>query len=571
MSTKKSKKAGGKKGKVTMTKALKESAAENPPPDILSAKAGSAEVRHASVDLHSPAAMANFRDVFRFHGERPRGADFSPQSPLFEGRFGRMFRTLPGAEFEEQNLRDLAAAMIAEHEDPPTPETEDDAEENPGISAGYTYLGQFIDHDLTFDPASSLQKQNDPEALEDFRTPRFDLDCVYGRGPNDQPYMYEGNGVRMLLGRRLTGNPNDRRSRDLQRNAPLRGERARALIGDPRNDENVIVSQLQSTMIRFHNRMVEVLTGPNNTLPEFEEVQTLVRWHYQWVVLHDFLPTIVGQDMVNTVLPHLRNGTSIRVDKPNLEFFEWGNSPFMPIEFSAAAYRFGHSMIRPIYRLNTTLPNRQEIFSMDENRSLTGFRAFPGNWAIDWSLYFKMGDAPPQGPQRVQRAYKIDTSLVNPLGNLPEVIGANVPSLAERNLIRAWRMGLPSGQTVARFMDVDVIPDERLLVGKAIVPESPEDVSKPITEISENFKDNAPLWFYILAEARDTFFKNNDANPIRLGTVGGRIITEVFVGLLLGDQHSFLSQQPSWRPIPEFMTAGEFGIADLIKQALKAA
>src|SRR5712691_11926100 len=192
-------------------------------------------------DLHSPAALENFRDIFRFHGERPRGSDFHPSSTLFEGRFGRMFRTLPPAEFVEEDLKKLAGKMVAPPEAKPTPENQDDDEENQGISAGYTYLGQFIDHDLTFDPASSLQKQNDPEALEDFRTPRFDLDSVYGRGPNDQPYLYDDNGRHMLLGRRLTGN-GDPRTRDLQRNHP-EGGRQRALIGDPRNDENVIVSQ----------------------------------------------------------------------------------------------------------------------------------------------------------------------------------------------------------------------------------------------------------------------------------------------------------------------------------------
>src|SRR6185436_12476769 len=111
--------------------------------------------------------------VFRFHGSKIRGFDHNPQSPFFEGRFGRMFRTLRPARFEEADLKALARAMVAEREDPPTPETEIDGEENQGIDAGYTYLGQFIDHDLTFDPASSLQRQNDPEALIDFRTPRF--------------------------------------------------------------------------------------------------------------------------------------------------------------------------------------------------------------------------------------------------------------------------------------------------------------------------------------------------------------------------------------------------------------
>lgn len=90
-----------------------------------------------------------------------------------------------------------------------------DDEENQGINAGYTYLGQFIDHDLTFDPASSLQKQDDPDALVDFRTPRFDLDNIYGRGPDDQPYLYEEDGRLLQLGRPLTGNSQDRDTRDV--------------------------------------------------------------------------------------------------------------------------------------------------------------------------------------------------------------------------------------------------------------------------------------------------------------------------------------------------------------------
>ena len=149
-----------------------------------------------------------------------RGLERTVRSRQFEGRFGRMFRTLPSATFGEEDLRKLAGRMVAAAEEEQTPEQEADDEENagpdrkdPAISAGYTYLGQFIDHDLTFDPASSLQKQNDPDALEDFRTPRFDLDCIYGRGPDDQPYLYQDDGVRMLLGRRLTGNPDDQRAR----------------------------------------------------------------------------------------------------------------------------------------------------------------------------------------------------------------------------------------------------------------------------------------------------------------------------------------------------------------------
>lgn len=533
------------------------------------------EQKDLAKDLKPKTNLGFYRDVFRYHGDRPRGADFYPKSPSFEGRFGRMFRTLPAAQFEEDDLKKLAALnnMVAPHEDEINDEP--DAEENSGISAGYTYFGQFIDHDLTFDPASSLQKQNDPDALVDFRTPRFDLDCVYGRGPDDQPYLYDDRGVRMLLGRQLTGNPADPNARDLPRNDPSAGGgdgRRRALIGDPRNDENVIVSQLQATMLRFHNKVVSVLEGRVETDPSlkdpkklFETAQRTVRWHYQWAVLNDFLPTIVGPNVVNEILPHLNGGGkgNIYTNKPDLRFFHWRNEPFIPIEFSAAAYRFGHSMVRPFYRLNSAI--QLEIFGADENSSLTGFRDFPSSWGIDWSLFFKMTDNPPEeGPGRLQPAYKIDTSLVNPLGNLPGVIAADVPSLAERNLIRGWRMGLPSGQSVARFMHLDVIPDDKLRVGKATEEDSPNNPR--LTDISPRFRNNAPLWYYVLAEAQQAF--KNDKTAITLGPVGGRIVAEVFIGLMLGDPNSFLAKEPSWRPLPEFTSGGNFGIAELIRQAI---
>src|SRR5436190_5575913 len=162
------------------------------------------------------SGAATVHETTGHHGE-VRGLNLSRRSSQFEGRFGRMFRTLPAAQFEEQMLRKLADAMSADAEDTPTPETQADDEENPGISAGYTYLGQFIDHDLTFDPASSLERQNDPDGLVDYRTPRFDLDSVYGRGPDDQPYLYRSGGLRMLLGDKLTGNDDDLKARGLPR------------------------------------------------------------------------------------------------------------------------------------------------------------------------------------------------------------------------------------------------------------------------------------------------------------------------------------------------------------------
>lgn len=222
-----------------------------------------------------------------------RGLDSARASNSFEGRFGRMFRTLPKAQFPiDENQIDpleiLANAMSAALENPPTDEEDLDDEEGL-IHAGYTYLGQFIDHDITFDPASSLQKENDPDALVDYRTPAFDLDNIYGRDPDDQPYLFEADGKKFILGNQLIGSDFDVNTKDLQRNNPSSGNR-RAIIGDPRNDENVIISQLQGMFLRFHNRMVDVC--PNK---DFNFIQQMVRWHYQWVVLNDFLPTIIGQ------------------------------------------------------------------------------------------------------------------------------------------------------------------------------------------------------------------------------------------------------------------------------------
>src|SRR5262249_40343259 len=279
----------------------------------------------------------------------------------FEGRFGRIFRSLPAGDWPRESLLKLGEAMTAEPEtdekDPKKPAAafEDpkkriqDDEENAGIPAGYTYLGQFIDHDITFDPASSLMKQNDPDALVDFRTPRLDLDSLYGRGPADQPYMYDGNKLR--LGRPLFENAKKSASLDLPRfDDPFTKGAKRALIGDKRNDENVIVSQLHGSMLQFHNRLVDA--DPAAT---FQEIQRRVRWHHQWIVVNDFLQKICREAVVADILPDFGGRKPIWKLKPNFAIYEWRNDPFMPIEFAAAAYRFGHSMVRPIYRLNTEL------------------------------------------------------------------------------------------------------------------------------------------------------------------------------------------------------------------------
>jgi hypothetical protein len=521
--------------------------------------------------------MAKVKTI-RPHGVGLRGANLSRSSVLFSGPFGRIFRALPPADFGVDDAASLnALGTLADELSSAADDPKDGPDdEESGIPAAYTYFGQFIDHDLTFDPNSSLQKQNDPDALVDYRTPRFDLDNVYGRGPDDQPYFYE-DGRSFILGRRLSGAAANPRARDLPRSVPNDPKKnaSRAIIGDPRNDENVIVSQLQGLFHRFHNKI-----AADHPDWDFLRVQREVRFHYQWVVLNDFLPTIVSADVLAQVVPHVVKGSNVRADKPNLEFFHPKQEAFMPLEFSAAAYRFGHSMVRPGYRLSETV-GPLAIFTFDQpDRGLTGFREFPENWAIDWNLFIDLEPRPPGNSNnksdpgnktRTQLAYKIDTALVNPLRNLPESVAVNPNILALRNLQRGWRMRLPSGQDVARAMAVQPLPDSKILIGKFTGAQT--DIIGPINEISPAFAGNCPLWTYVLAETQEsdvtirTTQGDKKIKARKLGQVGGRIVAETMAGILLADSSSYLALDPLWTP--SLAVNGRFGLRELIAHALK--
>lgn len=533
--------------------------------------------------------------IKRAHGG-VRGSEITRGSLLFEGPFGRMFRTLPPADFgadEKTNLTNFENLSTGMNGDPNAKDGPD--LEESGIPAAYTYFGQFIDHDLTFDPASSLQKQNDPDALEDYRTPKFDLDNVYGRGVDDQPYMYcSADGVtaqQLLRGTALPGTSTNPNATDLPRAA-----NGRAIIGDPRNDENKIVSQFQGLLHRFHNRVAK-----DNPTWEFAKVQQAVRFHYQWVVLHDFLPTVVCKEVMKQVVPN--NGQGGGGTEIKLEFFKPRDFAFMPLEFSAACYRFGHSMVRPGYRLNDDDKTLLPIFVLGASTDgagnatdLRGFEPPPAGSAIDWERFADLVPLPygdlltnpsstsASNKHRLQLAYKIDTSLVFGLSTLPDNIGKNPNKLAERNLIRGWRMRLPSGQDIARAMGVVPLKDSEILIGK--FTGDPGDPLTSIATFADDFKGNCPLWIYTLAETRmhveTVNVQTTDgvkalATP-KLGLVGGRIVAETIAGLLDADSMSFVSLDPLWTPTRDVGLGvqavsyaagdGAFRLRDLVRAAL---
>jgi hypothetical protein len=304
------------------------------------------------------------------------------------------------------------------------------------------------------------------------------------------------------------------------------------------------------------------------------------------VVVHDFLPKIVNANVLKTLKDH--DG---KYDKSKLKYYHWKNEPFMPVEFSVCAYRLGHSMIRPGYRLNDDDATLLPIFpvaSQGLNEGLTGFQAMKTNRGIDWARLIDLpGDIRSYGTdnagdattkKRLQFAYRLDTSLVTPLSMLPPAIaGDPPPSLGQRNLIRSFELGLPTGQDVARAMGVTPLDDADIMIGKGVDTPGDGDVLGNIASLPNlsAFKGKCPLWTYILAEAvqhktsmKPSVTENMQITTPQLGPVGGRIVAEVFLGMLFGDNDSFLSANPNWTPTIKSATAGNFTLGDLVSYAL---
>jgi hypothetical protein len=328
-----------------------------------------------------------------------------------------------------------------------------------------------------------------------------------------------------------------------------RESNGKAIIGDPRNDENLIVCQIHVAFLKFHNAMVDHVREGGATRSVFEEARTLCRWHYQWMVVHDFLPSVVGQDTLNQILEERSNGPA----KVKLSFYKPKNpnKPMMPIEYAAAAYRFGHSMVRPGYTINAQGDGAATFGPQPTEFNLNGSRPIPERLVIAWRHFFEIPriDGSVTGPV-TNLARQIDTDLSLPLFNLPSSV---VPppdamvSLAQRNLIRGKRLGLASGQRVAQEMGVQALSNAQLGLGN-----------------DPGWGGQAPLWYYILKEAE---LQNKGK---KLGTVGGRIVAEVVLGLLERDKSAYLhpSNNKGFRPQPPMARrAGVFLMGDLLKFA----
>lgn len=413
------------------------------------------------------------------------------------------------------------------------PELSPDNPDNPNHTAGSTFVGQFLDHDITNDGSSRLGQPESINRSVNLRSPRFDLDSVYGGGPDDSPQLYRSDDRFMF---RVE-------SGGLFEDLPRDGS-GTAIIGDARNDENLIISGLQAAFLLFHNNVLErVRSGGASDENAFREARRQVRWHYQWLILHQFLPQYVGQAMVDDVL---RNGR--RYYTPS--------RPAIPVEFQTSAYRFGHSLIRPSYRANLAGDNGDPFFAMvfdpeefgkPDPEDLTGGHRAARRF-IGWQTFFDFDDG------EVKPNKRIDTKISTPMFQLPmgaistsrgEPIGPL--SLPTRNLLRHITWGIPSGQDVA---------------GAMLTPALSSSDLADIDTVAPMLRDRTPLWLYVLREAEVM------AEGRHLGPVGGRIVAEVFIGLLQMDPSSYLAAEPDWRPtLPTRSGDDDFRMTDLLTVA----
>jgi Animal haem peroxidase len=364
-------------------------------------------------------------------------------------------------------------------------------------AAGWPFLGQFIAHDITAD-RSELARHTDGTHLLNFRTPRANLECLYGAGPVGNPYLYSRDDpAKLLLGRNDAGE-----EADLPRNPE-----GIALVGDPRNDSHLFMTQLHVAMLRMHNCLVDHLRAHGVAEHEvFDRARREVSWHYQWVVIHDYLPTLVGAGMVNELL----------TEGPR--FYRVDGTPRIPLEFADGAFRYGHSQIRNDYVLNQR-SGAHRLFP-----ELLGFAPVPASRRVEWSLFFDVPGRPP-----AQRAKRIDGRLARSLIELPTALTGEsdeqaYQSLAGRDLQRGHAYGLPSGEAVASAMGEPPLSAEE--VGLADV----------------GWEWETPLWFYVLRESE----ARGDGE--RLGPVGGRIVAEVLLGIIDGDPESYRAVEPEWQP-----------------------
>ena len=422
----------------------------------------------------------------------------------YGGRYRLLFEDLPALEVDEQALHALGGpGGLCDLG------VDFGGDADSEMSAVWPFFGQFIAHDITAD-RSPLGHRADPAQVRNFRVPKANLEGVYGAGPVGSPYLYSKDDPAKLL---LSPSGSD---------VP-RNHEGIALIGDPRNDVHLFTSQMAVAFIKLHNRLVDRLRRDGLAEEDtFEAARRAASWHYQHVILREFLPGLIGAQLTAELL----------ADGPKL--YRADGDPYIPFEFADAAYRYGHAQIRDRYQVN------EHFGPCPVFPDLMGFGEVPPEHTVDWALQIDV-----EGHAPAQRAKRIDSRLPAALIALPTQISGSAPgtdyaSLATRDLQRGQAVGLASGEAIAHRLGVPALSAEQVGLAEG------------------GWTGETPLWIYILKEAEVM----HDGN--QLGPVGGRIVGEVLVGIIDADPESFRSIDPSWTPTLPARRAGAFGLADIL-------
>jgi Animal haem peroxidase len=484
--------------------------------------------------------------------------DVAAITPPF--RFSRLGPKGTGKQLNETNRKKIGSLMAA------------GTGGQGQIPAGFTYLGQFTDHDLTFDKTNvTFGDKISPAQLVQNRSPSLDLDSLYGAGPADpeSAKFYEADGIHLKAGssKAAEGNPGTPGA-DLPRGAgTTNAEKRTAIIPDPRNDENLAVAQTHAAMIRFHNRVVDTQLGGVPPSQQFITAREIVTKHYQWMLRSDYLPRICAQGVVNDVFNNGRKAFEVGVPATQV--------PTMPVEFSVACFRLGHSMVRAVYQWNKSFDDDSGVpGSLDYlfqfsalGGDLGGETRLIATWVADFRRLYDFGDANKPGLEvpanKFNRAMRIDTKVVDPLRHLPPSIvdgPANMPfndperNLAFRNLTRANMVTLATGQQMATFLTGKGVNLTKLTAAQIREGQGGIGLGELTQTQRQALVQNTPLWFYILREA--------EFNAGRLKGVGARIVAETFQRAMEGSQFSIVNDtsfQPTLGP-----NSNTFRMVDLL-------
>jgi hypothetical protein len=443
-----------------------------------------------------------------------------------------MFPFLSAASHAESDLIELAKFMVNDPGDTSFP---------PIIMpfSGVVYFAQFLLHDLTLDTTPlSAARMIPPEQRVNHRSPFLDLDSLYGEGPDGSPYLY-----RLPTGGGPLSSPgNERFVLDETPQGKLfdlpRTSAGRPILGDPRNEENLVVAQLHALLLRFHNRVMDLIdAGVANEprlqgLSRFDQARQLVTWHYQYVVVHDLLRQFMSTAILDETVARYR---------------DFGVSPrdfCVPVEFALAAFRFGHSLVLDKYVINTG-PHPSEKLEALLNLNSMGqppLLRLADEWVIEWNRFFAIAPEPAPTAELItrNRAALLDTHTTTALHNLPG-LPPPLRSLPAVTLLRGARSGLPSGQRVADAFGETRLSGDEMILRDAVTR---DPVNQPHRDFlsQKNLLTETPLWYYVLQEAVVR------GNRQRLGPVGSRIVAETIVGMLASDPNSILNRGAGWSP-----------------------